>query len=287
MTADGESSNNRASQVRAHLEHCWECRAHMAELESTIVSFTRTHRQTLDPQLPPIAGPRALLTAQMSELSFAQDPAHNRWLPHFSSLASVFVLCGFLVVGGLVGVFAIRSLWTRDGSARSALADQPVKPNHALTPGATRPVSMGDVCSMPHEEVVKAVSTDLRAQVFAEYGVAPAHAGDYEIDYLIAPGLGGSEDIHNLWPEPYHSSVWNARVKDQLEERLHQLVCAHMLDLDTAQKDIATDWIAAYKKYFHSYRPDLRQSAVLSEQSMKERQPLNGWNSGEWQSLSE
>jgi hypothetical protein len=287
LSADGESSSNRASHVRAHLEHCWECRARMAELESTIMSFARTHRQTLDSHLPAIAGPRALLTARMSQQSSKQTPAHSRWHPHFSSLASLFVLCGILVGGGLVGIFAIRTLLTRDGSARLALADQPVKPNHTLTPGTTRPVSMGDMCSMSHEEVVKDVPTDLRAQVFAEYGVASANAGDYEIDYLIAPGLGGTEDIHNLWPEPYHSSVWNARVKDQLEERLHQLVCAHMLDLDTAQKDIATDWIAAYKKYFHTYRPDLRQSAALSERSLNDRRPLNQWNPREWKSLSE
>jgi hypothetical protein len=40
-----------------------------------------------------------------------------------------------------------------------------------------------------------------------------------------------------------------------LEEHLHQLVCAGRLDLPTAQRDIARDWIAAYKKYFHTDRP--------------------------------
>jgi len=34
-------------------------------------------------------------------------------------------------------------------------------------------------------------------------------------------------------------------VKDRLEQRLHQLVCAGQLDLATAQHDIATDWIGA------------------------------------------
>jgi hypothetical protein len=42
---------------------------------------------------------------------------------------------------------------------------------------------------------------------------------------------------------------WNAHVKDALEERLHQLVCAGSIDLPTAQQAIATDWISAYKKY--------------------------------------
>jgi hypothetical protein len=108
---------------------------------------------------------------------------------------------------------------------------------------------------MAHEEVVAEVSTSLRQEVLQEYGIVNAHPDDYEIDYLIAPGLGGVEEIHNLWPEPYTSATWNARVKDALEERLHELVCAGKLDLSTAQRDIATDWIAAYKKYFHTDRP--------------------------------
>ena len=95
----------------------------------------------------------------------------------------------------------------------------------------------------------------MRQKVFQEYGIRNAHADDYEIDYLIAPGLGGTEDIHNLWPDPRRNHTWNSYVKDALEERLHQLVCARELDLSTAQHDIATDWIAAYKKYFHTDRP--------------------------------
>jgi hypothetical protein len=38
-------------------------------------------------------------------------------------------------------------------------------------------------------------------------------------------------------------------MKDMLENRLHDLVCAKQVDLKTAQREISTDWIAAYKKY--------------------------------------
>ena len=99
------------------------------------------------------------------------------------------------------------------------------------------------------------VSSSLRQEVFREYGIGSTQPDDYEVDYLIAPGLGGVGDIHNLWPEPSTSASWNAHVKDALEERLHEMVCAGQLDLPTAQRDIATDWIAAYKKYFHTDRP--------------------------------
>jgi hypothetical protein len=49
-----------------------------------------------------------------------------------------------------------------------------------------------------------------------------------------------------------------------LEERLHQLVCDGELDLPTAQRDIATDWIVAYKKYFHTDRPLALRSRLES-----------------------
>jgi hypothetical protein len=51
-------------------------------------------------------------------------------------------------------------------------------------------------------------------------------------------------------------------VKDALEERLHEMVCAGQLDLSTAQRDIAADWIAAYKKYFRTDRP---QPSLVSQ----------------------
>src|SRR5271157_2001716 len=69
LAADGELSARRAAQVHAHLAACWTCRARMAEIEGTIADFAKAHRQTLDPQLPPIAGPRALLRAQLAELA--------------------------------------------------------------------------------------------------------------------------------------------------------------------------------------------------------------------------
>jgi len=74
------------------------------------------------------------------------------------------------------------------------------------------------------------------------------------VDYLITPELGGAGSIRNLWPQPY-SAVWNAHVKDELEDRLHGLVCSGQVDLATAQREISRDWISAYKKYFHTDKP--------------------------------
>ena len=95
----------------------------------------------------------------------------------------------------------------------------------------------------------------LQRKVFEEYGIAAADPRAYEVDYLVTPALGGADDIHNLWPHSYSATVWNAWVKDALEDRLREMVCDGRLDLATAQQEIAANWIAAYKKYFHTDEP--------------------------------
>ena len=91
--------------------------------------------------------------------------------------------------------------------------------------------------------------------MFEEYGIAGADPRAYEVDYLVTPALGGADDIHNLWPHSYSATVWNAQVKDALEDRLREMVCEGSMDLAEAQREIAGNWIAAYKKYFHTDRP--------------------------------
>jgi predicted anti-sigma-YlaC factor YlaD len=256
LAADGELSTHRAAQVHTHLAECWACRARMAEIEGTIADFARAHRQTLDSQFPPVAGPRALLRARLAELASEQESSSWRRLLHFTSAtrAAAF-LCVAVLVAAVVGSVVLRHPTVRRANSIIAAFEPGALPDRRLTPGATRRVTISDVCSMAHEEVVEEVSTTLRQQVFREYGISNAHPDEYEVDYLIAPGLGGAEDIHNLWPEPYTSRTWNAHTKDDLEERLHEMVCGGELDLSTAQRDIATDWISAYKKYFHTDRP--------------------------------
>jgi hypothetical protein len=144
----------------------------------------------------------------------------------------------------------------RLSEARVAELSAGAIPNRLLTPGIALPVTTADLCdATQRDEEVQAIPTPLRRQVLQEYGLATASASNYEIDYLITPGLGGAADVRNLWPEPYSSTDWNAHVKDALEKRLHQLVCEHKLSLAAAQHEIASDWITAYKKYFHTNKP--------------------------------
>jgi hypothetical protein len=126
---------------------------------------------------------------------------------------------------------------------------QPILPDPRLTPGDAFEVTANDVCTPGYSKKVRNVPQAMKDRVYREYGVTQHHRGDYEIDHLVSLELGGSNSIKNLWPESYHTSPWNARVKDRLENRLHQLVCSGQLELKSAQQAIATDWISAYKKY--------------------------------------
>jgi hypothetical protein len=250
LLVDGELSTPRASRVRAHLTACWDCRARMSEIEQTITDFVRTHRQSIDLMLPPPAEARAQLRCQMAEL--ASRPQTDFWR-RFFGFGPVIRFGLYGTIAAILTALGGEAIYHRftprvPDQAIAAFALRAI-PDRNLTPGAARQVAINDICSVAHEEVVKPVSLSLRRQVFQEYGIINPNPDDYEIDYLIAPELGGLEDIQNLWPEPNASPTWNSHAKDALEERLHQLVCSGKLDVATAQHDISTNWIAAYKKY--------------------------------------
>lgn len=257
MLADGECSTRRATQGRKHLAACWDCRARIAELEGTILEFVRVYHQSLDPRLPSAAGPRSLLKARLAELAAGSNSA--RWFAPWRLVSSglrwtpVAIALLFTTLGVLW--LSHRGSLRTESSLRFARLMTPPMPNRRLTPGATRAVRTADVCVDEYHNEARLVPASIRREVFTEYGMAGAQPKDYELDYLITPELGGSDDIRNLWPEPYSSTAWNARVKDALEDRLHELVCEGKLDLPTAQHDIATDWISAYKKYFRTQKP--------------------------------
>ena len=57
-------------------------------------------------------------------------------------------------------------------------------------------------------------------------------------------------------------------MKDALEVKLHNLVCAGQLDLKTAQREIASNWIEAYKKYVAKSPPVSIDQAAKSEPAL-------------------
>lgn len=85
------------------------------------------------------------------------------------------------------------------------------------------------------------VPQSVKDQVFAEYGIVSHPSGAYEVDHLISLELAGSNDIKNLWPEPY-TGPDNAHEKDKIENYLHAQVCSGKMALKDAQTGIAKNW---------------------------------------------
>jgi len=113
-------------------------------------------------------------------------------------------------------------------------------------------VTAADVCSSGWATRHRDVTAAQYREVYAAYGLSyPQPAGAYELDHLVPLSLGGDNADANLWPETA-SGDHGWQQKDQLEVRLHDLVCRGQLDLATAQRSIASDWYAAWQRYVGS-----------------------------------
>jgi hypothetical protein len=203
----------------------------------------------MDSKIPPVAGPRALLMARLAQVSAARPRSSWFALHGLSGWALAAATCGLVVAA----LFPARSGIGHYGRVQPKALIVSI-PDPRLTPGATILATRLVVCAQSNVKN-KAVPAELQRKVFEEYGITGAEPRAYEVDYLVTPALGGAEDIRNLWPHSYSATMWNARVKDALEDRLREMVCEGSLDLMEAQQEIAVNWIAAYKKYFHTETP--------------------------------
>ena len=141
----------------------------------------------------------------------------------------------------------------------------PLVPDARLTPGDALEVAASDVCVSGYSKKVRHVPASVKKQVYAEYGITSRQKGEYEVDHLISLELGGSNSMRNLWPQSYHTPIWNARSKDAVENELHRRICSGQIDIKTAQRMIATDWIGTYRKLF-GHDPQPREDKNYVEQ---------------------
>jgi hypothetical protein len=215
---DNELASSEGEAVRDHVARCPDCAARLDRLRRFSADASAAYR----------VGARFIRTARLG----------------VAIVATVLALCFLEAARVAPGTPLLASL---------RIADLPVS---SLTPGVTRPVTSAELCRAGSERVTPSVPASIKRAVLREYGAGYIADEDFELDYLITPELGGAMDAQNLWPERYASKTWNARAKDDLEHLLRRLVCSGNLPLQSAQRDIAGNWIAAYKRYFHTDRPD-------------------------------
>ena len=119
-------------------------------------------------------------------------------------------------------------------------------PNTKLTPGAMATQwTIQDICQNGTGKYRK-VPESLKKEVAKEYGLTyPQPTGKIEIDHWYPLGIGGSNDIANLWAMPapqFHE-------KDVVEAYLNKQVCAQKMTVYDAQK-IINNWYPFWQKNF-------------------------------------
>jgi hypothetical protein len=117
-----------------------------------------------------------------------------------------------------------------------------------LTPGQVRTTNKAAICGT-RTGTIRNVTEATKRKVFVEYGISCGKTCDklFEVDHLISLEIGGTNDITNLWPQPY--AIPGAHQKDVLENALHKKICSGAITPQDAQKAISQDWYSAYQKY--------------------------------------
>jgi len=142
----------------------------------------------------------------------------------------------------------------QDGSAQTDLPPG-VLPRHDLTPGATdsrvtQSNIRSTICRSGYTTTVRPsfeYTNAMKHHLMRAYGVRGS-IHDYELDHLIPLELGGCPSCEtNLWPQP-RNVFPGASEKDEVEDYLHHQVCSGALPLAEAQRQIASDWYAVYKR---------------------------------------
>jgi len=242
---DDELPADCIEHLREHIAACPNCRNRQASIEGTVDALNELYTSAQFELGSTTARHRALLQGKLAEAR------RNRFFRrgHVAGFLRLPIAAAIVLVFIGVAFYGGRKIWT-DKPLVLSPQEAAIVPNHSLTPGAVRAVTLTDICSSADDDLDPKVPSSTERAVFQEYGLPSNRpARKYQIDYLVNPQLGGTNDIRNLWPEPYSNARWNAQAKDELERHLHQMVCDRTVDLAVAQREIATDWIAAYKKY--------------------------------------
>jgi hypothetical protein len=112
-------------------------------------------------------------------------------------------------------------------------------PDSACTPGDILSTSTAVICKFKYATSVRNVSSELKREVLAEYGIPSNKRYLYQIDHLISLNLGGSNNISNLFPE----TLAMEKIKSEFEESLYIEVCSGKMNVEVAQKQISTNWV--------------------------------------------
>ena len=136
-------------------------------------------------------------------------------------------------------------------------------PDLICTPGAVLAATAAQVCTPDYSQSVRDVSESTKEEVYASYGIINHLPDQYEVDHFIPLGLGGSNDISNLWPEPAEPKP-GFHEKDQVENYLHDQVCNGSISLQLAQDMIRENWVKVYDAFGSTPIPTIKSQPPIN-----------------------
>jgi len=166
-----------------------------------------------------------------------------------ASKASLLIASG-IIISATIGLSACgAAVYSEDSGL----------PNTKLTPGAVNPdVDQGNIRSTicvagwtatvrPPVNYTNKLKYD---QLHSGYNLnGDLNMKHYEEDHIVPLEVGGNPSSPlNLFPEP-RNIKFSSYLKDQLENRIHQLVCSNQLTLKVGQTIFLTNWEKGYSKY--------------------------------------
>ena len=253
LALDGELPEHDHAAADAHLVECASCRTRHGELQRAAALVGALHRSR-PLEAGQVAASRERLRSKLADMARRHDDSRADHLAAAFMRMPRWAMTGAAALATVLVVHIVQQSALVDSRPPAFTAERDALPVAALTPGAVWNVTVDELCA-PGAHEQRPVTEAIRSEVVRGYGMERVPAGEYELDYLITPELGGAATVQNLWPQPYASQRWNAHVKDQLERLLPRLVCERAVSLETAQREIAVDWIQAYKKYFRTDVP--------------------------------
>jgi hypothetical protein len=253
LAADSELPPAKQASVGAHLSRCTVCDRRLRHMHSVLHDAGAVYQSELAVTRASTSDPRARLEHALGELSRTWEHSWPTRLRRALAASHAWAGLGLAASAVLVMAFLSGPLGPSGRTEHAGIGNTPSLPMPSLTPGSVAALTSSELCDGARPSRLVPIAT--RDRVLASYRMQDVAADAYELDALITPELGGTTNAENLWPQMYASPVWNARVKDELELLLPQLVCRGEVDLARAQKEIATDWIAAYKRYFKTDAP--------------------------------
>ncbi len=257
LREEDELRPRRRARVDRHLRECRRCAERSRALQEALAALTGAGRDARAAEQDARASRARLLARLAQETDLAAGAAGPASWPRLVWQGGALAAAGLAaaVVGALLGVGPQEEGGTHSSVELRGGGPETALPRRELTPGVARTVSVDEICGRERDPASPLVAASVARQVFENYGADYRRAEEYELDFLITPELGGTADARNLWPQPYRSTRWNAYVKDELEQLFRRLVCNGTIDISTAQREMATDWIAAYRRYFDTDHP--------------------------------